>query len=500
MLRKITHRFKGATQGFLARRARNDDSASMLEMYRESDLVENLETSPPEDERIDMRCLWAVEFYTPSHVDKLLDSLRKLGWDQEDIPRRDSPASWVTSTRLVSQRGGSWLNLGIIRPLNDTSPWPSRDRTAPLPMHVHYARGGLYSLTPSLTCIVMCFVFEESLQSRLEEVLRRDRQTFIKPLRRVRQIFDPETQKREEVRLVRHECVNLAADWFKEQLPGVFCSGLLGDQLPTCELTTLQKAEPFPSLKAEPPPPSYLRILELDFSLDAWKSTDATSLKFAFRTLRENPKYHSVFVVRTTDIDDGQILEAYGGLPGLGTYVDSVYQEMLGKMATGALLDGYNRRLNALRDTITTGIRKSSRRKPFQTLQTLVGDTAYDFDIAAITTDLISSTDESSWFRRHIPRFEPCIDWHHHRDLLADSFCFGVNRQATRLQQADQALRDHLTQYGSLLAATEDIRTQNRILLLTGCVLICTIVTVVATDVGSRLIAWAQGIWKYFQT
>ena len=78
MLRKITHRFKGATQGFLARRARNDDSASMLEMYRESDPVENLETSLPEDERIDMRCLWAVEFYTPSHVDKLLDSLRKL--------------------------------------------------------------------------------------------------------------------------------------------------------------------------------------------------------------------------------------------------------------------------------------------------------------------------------------------------------------------------------------------------------------------------------------
>ena len=259
MLRKITQRFKDATQGFLARRSRNDDDASMLEMHRESDPVENLETSPPEDERIHMRCLWAVEFYTPSHVDKLLDSLRKLGWDQEDIPGRDSPASWVISTRLVSQRGGSWLNLGIIRPVNDTRPWPSRDRTAPLPMHVHYALGGLHSLTPSLTCIVMCFVFEESFQSRLDEVLRRDRQTFTKPVRRGRQIFGPEAQKSEEVRSVRHECVSLAANWFKENLPGVFSSGLLGEQLPTYELVTLHGTEPFPSRDAETFPPPYLR-------------------------------------------------------------------------------------------------------------------------------------------------------------------------------------------------------------------------------------------------
>ena len=189
----------------------------------------------------------------------------------------------------------------------------------------------------------------------------------------------------------------------------------------------------------------------------------------------------------------------YGGSSGLITYMDYTYQEMIGKLAIEALLDGYNRSLNTLRDTITTGIRKSSRRRPFNTLQSLIDNVAYDVDIAAITTDLISSTDTSPGFRRSLPRFEPCNSWLCGQDSLADSFCFAVNRQAMRLQHADRVLRDHLTQYGSLLAATEDIRTQKRIVWLTGCVLILTIVTVIGTDVGPQLIAWAQGIWKYFQ-
>ena len=211
--------------------------------------------------------MWAVELYTPSHVDKLVDNFRRLRWDQDDLPGRESPDSWVRITRQLSE-GGSWLNLGTIRSVDDTRPWPPRDRTAPLPMYVRYAEGGLYSLTPSLTCIVICFVFEDSFRTRLVEALRRHRQTFTRPVSRGHEILDPERQKTEEVRMVRQECVNLAARWFRENLPGVFSSGLLGDQLPTCELVTLHKADPFPEPGGEesPPPPGYLRVLDLKFS------------------------------------------------------------------------------------------------------------------------------------------------------------------------------------------------------------------------------------------
>ena len=491
--RNKSQRFWDAIQRHL-RRPSDDDYVPSLQYLREKDPIENAETSPAEDERVDLQCIWAVEFYTPAYVDQLLKCLRQLSWDQEDFPGRESPAEWVRLSRLFSE-GGSWLNLGTIRSGEDKRPGPSRDRTAPMPMHVRYAHGGLYSLTPSLTCIVICFVFEENFRCRLNAAVQRSRQTFTRPVSRGYQIFNPTVQKREEVRRVRHKCAKLAANWFRDNLPGVFSSGLIEGQLPTCELLTLQKAEPFPSLESGDPAPRYLQILELNSSFSAWKSLDVLGLKFSFRMLRGNLEYHSIFVVRESALD-GDLLQAYGGSPGLRNYVDLNYQEMISRLAVGALLDGYNRRLNSLRDTITTRIRKSSRQRPFGTLQTLVDNVAYDVDIAAITTDLIASTDESSLFRRHTPPFVRCWDPPGYQDSLADTFCFTINRQAIHLQQADRTLRDHLTQYGSLLAATEDVRTQKWVLRLTFCVVVLTIVTLITGGVVADLITWVQGIWK----
>ena len=345
-IRRVAQYLRNVVQKRLTGHSRDDDPASMLDDYRKNDPTSNAETTPPEDEHVDLRCMWAVEFYTPSHVDKLVDNLKKLGWDQNDFPGRESPASWVRITRQHSE-GGSWLNLGTIRSGNDKRPWPPRDRTAPLPMYVRYARGGLYSLTPSLTCIVICFVFEDSFRNRLDEVLRKDRQTFTRPVSRGHEVLDPERQKTEEVRLLRQEYANLAARWFRENLPGVFSSGLLGDQLPTCELLTLHKTEPFPDREVrEYTPSGYLRVLDLEFSPSVWRSKDTPSLRFSLALLGQNPEYHSVFVVRDTEIEGTKLLEAYGGLPGLATHVDVTYREMIGKMAVRPLLDGYSRSLN----------------------------------------------------------------------------------------------------------------------------------------------------------
>ena len=483
-IRRVAHYLRNAVQKRLTSRSRNDDPASMLDDYRKNDPTSNAETTPPEDEHVDLHCMWAVEFYTPSHVDKLVDNLKKLGWDQNDFPGRESPASWVRITRQFSE-GGNWLALGTIRSVGDTRSWPRRDRTAPLPMSVHYAHGSLYSFTPSLTCIVICFVFEDSFRNRLDEVLRKDRQTFTRPLPRGYEIVDPERQKTEEVRLLRQDCANLAARWFRENLPGVFSSGLLGDELPTCELVTLHKAEPFPDRRGgESPPPRYLRTLDLQFSPSVWRSGDTPSLKLAVGSLGQNLEYHSVFAIRDMDIDDRQLLQPY--------------EEVIGKLAIEPLLDGYSRSLNRLRDTVTTEIRRPSRRRPFHTLQALVDNVAYDVDIAAVATDLIASTEEPSSFYRDLAGFEPCHEWVS-RGSLAEVFRSVVNGHATRLKQAAQSLRDHLTQFGSLVAATEDVRTQNRILWLTVIVAALAAVTFFSSDAGSALVCWLQDIWRHLR-
>ena len=498
----VTQQIKRFVREHLPWFSRTDDADCILESYRKHDPTENAETLPPEDEYVDLRCMWAVEFYTPSHIDKLVDNFRKLKWDQDEFPGRESPASWVRMTRQLPE-GDNWLNLGTIRSTGDKTLWPRRDRTAPLPMNVDYARGGLYSITPSLTCIVICFVFEDRFRSRLDQTLRRYRQTFTRPVSRGHEIFDPERQKTEEARRARRECANLAAKWFRENLPGVFSSGLLVDQLPTYELVTLRKADPFPALEVAEPPPGYLRVLDLKISPVVWRSKDIPGLKFSFGLLGHRLEYHSVLAVRETDMDNSDFLHSYGGLPGLAAFVDRTYQKMIGLVALQPLLDGYSRCLNNLRDNVTTEIRRKGRRRPVDTLQKLVNNVAYDVDIAAITTDLISSTGEPTRFWRDLAGFEPCYDWQS-QVSLSESFRLAVNNHATRLKQTDQSLRDHLTQFGSLLAATEDVRSQNQMLwhtrlvaALTVFVTAMTLLTFLATDLGSGMVSWLQDAWRH---
>ena len=473
-----------------SRRSEDKDLASILEYAKERDPDENRETTPAEDERIDLHCLWAVELYTPSFADRLLENLERLGWDQEDFPGRESPASWVRVSRQLPE-GGSWINLGIIRPRSDERPWPPRDRTAELPKNVRYAAGGLYSITPSLTCIVMKFVFDDGCDRELETALREKRITFARSVARGHQIFGPRTQKTEEVRSIRYERMVLAMGWFRENLPGIFSAGLLDGKMPTCELVTLRVQEPFPNREDERRTPQYLGILELDFALSGWVSTNVEEFKFALGLRGKGLEYHSVFALRMSDSSNGELFKPYSSM---SSFVDSTYQRMIGILAIRALLEGYSRRLNRLRDRVTTGIRRASRRRPYQTLESLLADVAYDVDIAAITRELISSTSAPLRLSWEIGKFKPL----HGRmpgESLAESFCRSVNELASKLQQTDSSLRDHLTQFGSLLASKENIRTQKRILLLSIFVAAVAVASFLATDVGSGLMDWVQRIW-----
>ena len=159
-------------------------------------------------------------------------------------------------------------------------------------------------------------------------------------------------------------------------------------------------------------------------------------------------------------------------------------------------MEGYSRRLNILRDRVTNGIRKASRRRPYQALESLLGDVAYDVDIAAVTSELISSTREPFRLSWQIGKFRPLHD-RMPEESLAANFCRSVNELASRLKQTDSSLRDHLTQFGSLLASTENIRAQRRIFWLSFFVGLVAVASFLATDAGSGLVGWVQKLWGY---
>ena len=86
-----------------------------LQEIRQTDGKRNAEHSPPKDEYIDLRSIWAVEFYTPNHIEELIRRLEHLGWTKDES--RNPVRS--LKHRGVSQFYQSWSPLGRILPRDD---------------------------------------------------------------------------------------------------------------------------------------------------------------------------------------------------------------------------------------------------------------------------------------------------------------------------------------------------------------------------------------------
>ena len=427
-------------------------SSGELESSRKFDPKENAETCPPDDEFIDLCCMWAVEFYTPAHVDKLLAGLRKMEIKNRS-GIRPSPISQIQEWRQSSHSNG-WMDLGTIR------------HPGSFPPPVQYATGGLFSLTSSLTCIVIGFVFEEDFSTQFDEALRKNRQTYSKPFGRGYTTYSPQTQKTNHICQIRAEITELAARWFRENLPGLFSSGILEGDLPTCELVTLQKAEPFPLRSKDNTDQSayhYLSILDMHSTFNAWRSENTPDLKFTDSRNR-GPRYHSILAIKKSDSDKSVLIK----------HIDRQIQHLLSRWAILPLLEGYGQHLNAIRDSAL--FRPKSRQSSTKILETLSHHVSY-IDIAAVTADLISYTQQPSSFSRGLGTFKPCEEHRYEADYTLDkALCSAIEERAIWLKKTDQSLRDHLTQYGSSLGAKENVRLQRTIRFLTWVILVLTVV------------------------
>ena len=111
----------------------HDETPEEILTVRRQASEQNRASTPREDESITLRCLWAVEFYTPSHMDGLLNDLRKLGWlGERDIFEPEDPASWLFKSRRYGD--GGWKTLGyIVNQRSNAADLTGLKRTAPLP-------------------------------------------------------------------------------------------------------------------------------------------------------------------------------------------------------------------------------------------------------------------------------------------------------------------------------------------------------------------------------
>ena len=457
-----------------------------LEQWRRNDAEDNAKSEPSSNEVIDSLCIWAVEFYTPSQTSELLRGFEKLGWNTEGLSGGyHNPALWIQRNR-ESSHGGGWFNLGTIRRPSEEMSF-RHDRPAPLPSGVEYALASMYSLTSSITCIVIAFVLDETQNRRFEQALRRKRQTYTTPLRGSGyRIVKPASQKEADIRALRAEMREFAAGWFRSHLPGLFASGNLMGEYPTCEFLTLRDALPSPPCSTrDHTKDKWLRILDIDNDFHAWEAEELSGLKFVWPLTSESDnRYHAVMVAREEDFSD-ETLRLDGGKDrhSLVFYVDQFVNEFLSRWALVGMLSGYERYLNSMRDS--AAFDPKHRAKPFQLLEGLGSHFAQSIDISAVSVELQQFAERHWLFKHNVNVFYPCNPALYRDDKieLSETLRQHTTERAEWIRNIDQSIRDILIQYGTTLGTRENIKLQARMGFLTWVIVVLTIMTVILTTV-----------------
>lgn len=464
---------------------------------RNGDEEKNTSTEPPLDERIDLRCIWAVELYAPSQVGQLLSGFEKLGWNTEDtFITGHSPTRWIQRLRETAQ-GGGWFNLGPIHRPGDRR-FLHAGRAAQLPPEVDYSLASMYSLTSSLTCIVIGFVLDKTYSARLDECIRRKRETVIEPLARGGyHLLGPHFQKTTDIRTIRAAIRESATNWLRTNLPGIFAGGQLENEFPTCEFLTLRSIQPFPTLgEAEGKDKDWLRLLDVNTDRDAWEADSLHSLKFNWPHSRdEKSRFHAV-VAAKEDAFPEEKLRTYGGgdRASYVVYVDDIVNGLLSRWALLCMLLGFEHHLNNIRDSAK--FKPTKKENPLNLLRELRDHLSQSVDIAIASAELRNFCAQKAYFEHNLETFKPS-DTRFYRDkeiTLNRVLQKQIHERSEWLENLDRSVRDLLVQYGTILGTHKNIKLQNHMSKLTWVILVLTLLMTALTVLTVYIAAKADRI------
>ena len=476
-----------------------DSDEDLLRFYRERDAENNKETTPPDNELIGLGCIWAIEFYTPTHMSALLAGATRLGWEEEGFYSLRDIEEWVNRSRR-HPLGSGWHDLGTVRASGTNSLTKKKvHRDALPPPTMVEASGYMLSLTSSLVCVVMKFSPSDDLSAGFDTALRTDRQTyFTESPDRPRMMHAPGYQKASHIRQIRSEAKKNIATWFSVNLPGLFSSGLLEGEIPTCEMVTMRQVEPFPNTRSSA---KYLQLLDLDSNIGVWASVELPSLKFSLSLRRPGaPQYHSVFAIKTEDHDDKEINDSKSCSHGRADIVfvnNVVVNGLLGRWAFLPMLEGFGKHLSAALQSpvLKPGFVKDSVIE----LSELAQHVSYSIETNAIANEVLFLSDNQFLVGKRLDAFVPTTE-----SFFPDGFTLEdhlgslIAERVAWIQRIDSSLRAYGTQYGALVGAMENVRLQRQIKYFTIVLTILTIVLLLeALGVQSllqELRSWLQNL------
>jgi hypothetical protein len=233
------------------------------------DEEENIASTPPDNENIEIHSVWLAECYPPSMIDSLITSLRGLGWCDSTSARfthRDTADKWIQQYH-GSPTGGAWLNLGLIA--SKSSSMHGVDHWAELPDVVDHLLLEIHIPLPGLVVLLFHFIMTGVPSERLQDALHRKFKSTVTFFRRGWSATGAVTAKREAVEATREAVIDTCRTWISNSLPGVFASSHRSDVFPSCDFMTLEAGDPIKQ-GFRGHWDSYLSILRLSSDTHSW--------------------------------------------------------------------------------------------------------------------------------------------------------------------------------------------------------------------------------------
>lgn len=496
LVQSSRYSFRFAANKCFPRYVRPPFPRNLLHEIRKTDPDQNALHSPPVGERIDLYSVWAIEFYTPSQMDELIRSLDDLDWNKED--GRD-PVSWL-KLPVTSKFSQGWMPLGPIISHDDPTQYVTRPLRAELPDGVLCAYGDIYRFTPSLVGIVFEFTFAETQRRSLEEALRQERETFVTATPSGYRIHEPGNQRTSQIRKIREDTTGLVTQWFSKNIPGLCSAGLLDGDFPTGEFVTLLEAKPFPAIEERQDGFKwYLNHLGLAGSYGSWESKRISELRFRTPSANRNAKkHHSIFSMNEVGWLELDSQEDIGDRSESRIYrMHRRLSGTFGIWAIGVLLEGYAQHFVELRNS--QFMRSGQRKSAVEALRRIGENVLFSGDVAAVTEDLASLMRNSLPLGIEVESFitRPDAPDFSRKGSFEKLIHKQVKENAEWLGSVDDAVRHHLTQYGTILGIVENISLQTKVTSLSYALVALTVVLSVLTFVtASEHLPSAQRVWN----
>ena len=415
----------------------------------------------PNGERVAVKSVWGVEFYSSTQTEHLIGRLRSLGWERDANGFGPPPFSdWLYRSR---HRRGSWRTIGelVTNPQErDTKVFPTA-----LPTGVRNGHAFLATLTPSLKALCVHFIFDEESGQRFQKAMKGRKYTRSYKTRAGWRHSGPIDQRYHDVLAARRDLVKLVSGWFAEHAPGIFCGGQLGGLgPPTCEMLTFLNTEPVPT-RSTPDEVAHecLCMLGVRWGSTAWVAQDP-DVKFNLsHEVFINPRTHNVLTCRE------------GTMKGDSPFADPhAVPRILSAVGAMHLVIGHAEMSNRLRDAVVSHARRSRVTRALKSLTTT--DSA---QLAPVLEEL-SAGHQGPLFGRSLE-----LDPHpnNHEKVKLDELINGLVPQLAKSQRvASRQRMDELSQLCSLIL-------QMRIGRLTVVLVVLTVV--VAVEPVREGLTWA---------